>query len=150
MYQVYQIMPGETIESIARKLGTTVEELQRINGSIMMTPGMNIVVPEQKNNIFNVYRVERGDNLYSISRRFNVNLDTLVRLNGLNETDFIYPGQEILIPDENISVYVTKEGDTIRNIVDALNTDINNLLLQNEDIYLIPDQLIIYKKENTN
>jgi len=143
-------MPGETIESIARKLGTTVEELQRINGSIMMTPGMNIVVPEQKNNIFNVYRVERGDNLYSISRRFNVNLDTLVRLNGLNETDFIYPGQEILIPDENISVYVTKEGDTIRNIVDALNTDINNLLLQNEDIYLIPDQLIIYKKENTN
>lgn len=150
MYQVYQIMPGETIESIARKLGTTVEELQRINGSIMMTPGMNIVVPEQKNNIFNVYRVERGDNLYSISRRFNVNLDTLVRLNGLNETDFIYPGQEILIPDENISVYVTKEGDTIRNIVDALNTDINNLLLQNEDIYLIPDQLIISKKENTN
>ncbi|MDD2434682.1 MAG: LysM peptidoglycan-binding domain-containing protein [Bacilli bacterium] len=148
MYQIYQIMPGETIETIAQKLGTTVEELRRINGNVMVMPGMNIIVPDMGNNGVIVYNVERGDNLYAIARRFNVNFDNLVRLNGLNPDDYIYPGQEILIPNDDM--YITSEGDTIQGIASKLNIDLNKLLTLNEEVYVSPDQIIVYKKENTN
>ena len=49
MYQVYQIMPGDTLEKIANRYGTTLNNLISINGidgQNSLTPGTYIVVPK--------------------------------------------------------------------------------------------------------
>ncbi len=71
----------------------------------------------------------------------------MIKLNGLDKDDYIYPGQEILIPNENVRIYITEEGSTLRDAASKLGDDVNSILMQNDTIYLQPDQLIIYKKE---
>jgi len=149
MYRIYQVMPGDTLDSIARNLGTTIEELMRLNGNVILSPGMNIVVPTNSNDLFTTYTVKQGDNMYAIARTYNVDYEDLIRLNGLDKDAYIYPGQEILIPNENVEIYITEEGSTLNDAVAGLGTDINNILRQNDTIYLLPDQLIIYKKEKS-
>ncbi|MDD4594786.1 MAG: LysM peptidoglycan-binding domain-containing protein [Methanobacteriaceae archaeon] len=149
MYRIYQVMPDDTLDSIARNLGTTIEELMRLNGNVLLSPGMNIIVPTNSNDLFVTYTVKQGDNMYAIARTYNVDYEDLIRLNGLDKDDYIYPGQEILIPNENVEIYITEEGSTLNDAVARLGTDINNILRQNDTIYLLPDQLIIYKKEKS-
>lgn len=149
MYKVYQVMPGETLDSIAKKLGTTIEKLMELNGNIVLTPGMNIIVPTSGNDLFKTYTVKQGDNMYAIARTNNVNYEDLIRLNGLDKEDYIYPGQEILIPNENVEIYITEEGSTLKDAVSNLGADVNSIIMQNDTLYLQPDQLIVYKKEKT-
>ena len=149
MYRVYQVMPGETLDSIAKKIGTTMEELMKLNGNIVVTPGMNIIVPTNGNDLFRTYVVKQGDNMYMIARDYNVNYEDIIRLNGLDRDDYIYPGQEILIPNEGVGIFITEEGSTLNDAVTNLGVDVNSLLMQNDTIYLLPDQLIVYKKEKS-
>ena len=66
-------------------------------------------------------------------------------INGLNENDYIYPGQEILVPNEGVSIYVT-ENDTLRDVASKLGLSEEEIVKQNETLYLLPEQIIIYKK----
>ena len=45
MYNVYQVMFGDTLESIANKYGITIDELISINGNSDIKYGDFIVVP---------------------------------------------------------------------------------------------------------
>ena len=151
MYQIYQIGPNETLEIIARKVGISLDELRRINGigenasiisgSYIIIPGMNNMT--DMNNITNMnnytkYSVKPGDTMYGIAKNNNTDLDTLITLNGLNKNDYIYPNQEIVIP--NRRVYVTKENDKIGDIINNLNVDIDKI----KDLLVVSDQTIMY------
>lgn len=151
MYQVYQVQPGETVNNLAQKLGISIDDLKNLNGitNEELIPGNLIVIPRQ-NNMFEIYKVKRGDNLYEIARRYNIDINTLLLLNGLNKNDYIYPEQEILIPGNSNNVYITEEMDTISSVIEKSGLSINNLLNQNETIYLVPNQLLIIKKEQNN
>ena len=148
MYKIYQIEYGDTLDIIANKTNTTVDNLKMINGfgDEELIVGSLIIVPNN-NDLFTTYIVENGDTIYSISRMFNLDVDTLLKLNGLNVTDYIYPNQEITIPNKNVEVYITKENDTLNNIVDNLNVDVNTLLKDNNKIFVVEDQLMVHKKE---
>ena len=76
----------------------------------------NVIVPKNNQNYFNYYTIEKGDSLYEIARKYNINPELLASLNGLDMDDFIYPGQEILIPKSEYSYYITKEGDTLDTV----------------------------------
>ena len=69
----------------------------------------------------------------------------LSMLNGLDNEDYIYPNQVIMIPKENVRIYITAEGDTLQNIIKVINADTNKFLMENNNLYLLPEQLIIYK-----
>jgi len=84
-----------------------------------------------------------GDTLYDIARRNNVDVNTLLLLNGLNQNDFLYPGQEIVIPANNSKIYITKEGDTLSKILDENNISFDELNRRNQNLYLLEDQMII-------
>lgn len=92
------------------------------------------------------YKIKKGDTLYQISKEFNVNTKLLAELNGLDMEEYIYPGQTILIPKENVSYYITKEGDTLFNLENIFGTSQDDLIQQNKTIYLLPGQMIYYKK----
>ena len=115
MYQVYKLMMGETIEDVANKLGIDVEYLKSLNSDLN---NLYIVIPSNDDSMFTRYVVKKGDTIYDIARISNIEPSVLLRLNGLNNSDIIYPNQEILIPNEGVNVYITEENDTIGKILD--------------------------------
>lgn len=150
MYKIYKIEQGDTFESIARKFNTTVETLKKINGmndtdNILVS--QYLIVPVQRGVLFDIYVVQPGDNMYQIARRYGVKEDALLKLNGLEKNQYIYPNEEILVPRKGVRFYITTEGDTMTTASEQLDISPGQLLLQNETIYLLPDQLLVYKKE---
>ena len=100
---------------------------------------------DEKNTYFTTYTIEKGDNLYEISRRYNINPKLLASVNGLESNEYIYPGQELIIPKSGYSYYITGEGDTLKGVADAFKTNSTELLHFNKHIFLLPDQILVYK-----
>lgn len=98
-----------------------------------------------KNNYFDYYKVVKGDTLYKIAMDNKINPSLLAQLNGINEEDYIYDNQVLLIPKAGSMLYITAIGDTLEGVVNGFNTTITNLASQNRNIYLQPEQLIVYK-----
>ena len=149
MYKIYQVEYGDTIDVIADKTKTTVDNIKKINGfndDSDLAVGSLIIVPKDSNEYFKLYKVRQGDSIYSISKLYSVDPSTLLLLNGLNKDDYIYPNQEITVPNDDIDIYITKSGDTINYIVSNLGINADELNKENENIFVIEDQLIIHKK----
>lgn len=146
MYKIYIVEPGETIESIARNLKVSLDTLYDINGfnpNRKLEVGDQIIVPAVNTN-YSSYIVKKGDTPYSISQKFNTKVDDLMTINGLEKNDYIYPNQELLIPNMNNKYYMTKNGDTIEDIISNTGTPIDKLAELNKTIYVAPDQMIFY------
>src|SRR5574344_285127 len=143
MYKVYQVVNGDTIDSIAKKYNISSDELLSLNGlsDSNIVPGFLLVVPSKNANFIN-YTIGKGDTLYTISTKYNVPIETILLLNGLNKDDYIYPGETLLLPKEGIGVYFTIDGDSLREIVKYSN--LNDIVTMNDQIYLRPNQVIIY------
>ncbi len=149
MFDKYTIKQGDNLEIIAKKFNTTVDMLKDINNmeySTLLRQGMEIIVPKNKEQYFEYYTIEKGDNLYQIARRYNINPELLAALNGLTMNDYIYPGQEILIPKSGYSYYITTEGDTLDIVANRFKVDKDRVMRENETIYLMPDQLLVSRK----
>lgn len=149
MFRIYRINPGDTLELISRSLGINLDELKRINGIIgdpVLIPGTNLIIPNRDETTYVNYVVKKGDTIYDIARRNNRDYRILLLINGLEEGDYIYPDQEILIPNENIDLYVTEEGDSLSKISEVLAIPISRILEQNDTVFLSPNQVIVYKK----
>lgn len=149
MFDKYILQPGENLNQVAKKFNTNLGYLQEINNLYYLDglrAGMEIVVPKNTQAYFEFYTIEKGDSLYGIARRYNINPNLLASLNGLNIEDYIYPGQEILIPKSNYSYYLTAEGDTLDSVANTFNVNKEQLLNENEVIYLLADQLLVHKK----
>lgn len=97
---LYTVRRGDTLYSIARLFGTSVQELINNNNltSDLLSIGQQLKVP--RNNYIE-YSVQRGDTLYSISRRYNIPINIIRELNNLN-TDLLQINQVLLLPKENI------------------------------------------------
>ena len=137
MFMKYRLKYGESLNDVANLFNTNKEYLKEINNIYfddMVREGMDIVVP-----------IEKGDSLYKIARKYNINPELLSSMNGLDEDDYIYPGQEILIPKSGYSYYITKEGDTIENVIKTFNTSKDNFNKYNPTVYLMAGQLLVNK-----
>lgn len=149
MYDKYLIRSGENIESIAKKFLTSANTLMEINNIPFpdyFREGKEIVVPINKEKYFEYYTVKKGDSIYKIAREKNINPELLALLNGLDDDDYIYPNQEIMLPKSNYSYYVTAEGDTVDMIIKKFGVDKDTFMKENEIIYLMPGQLLVKKK----
>ena len=148
MYDIYTIQNGDTVESIASKYNITPYILYQLNGfnpNYILTPGNNIIVPKISSTYFDYYTIKKGDNLYKIAQKYDVDYNILALINGLEKEDYIYPNQVIAVPKNGVKYYIVKEQDTLTDIANNLNTNIESILNQNKELYLLPEQLIIYK-----
>lgn len=148
MFDKYTIQSGDSLDSIARQFCTSVEEIQSINNIdfSLLRAGTEIIVPKLKEKYFEYYTIEKGDNLYRIALKYNVNPELLSNLNGLNMSDYIYPGQELLIPKAGYSYYITTEGDTLEIVANRFKNSKEAIIDQNETIYLLPGQMLVNKR----
>lgn len=150
MYKIYVVEEGDTLISIATKFNTTTEILNTINGKIpKIEKGTEIIVPNVTEIPFAIYKVKKGDSLYDIARRNDINYKDIILLNGLKEGEYIYPDQELLIPKANIGIYMITGTKTLNQISNELMVPVIDIVDQNASIYLLPDQVILYKKEKT-
>ena len=148
MFEKYTIQNGESLTRIAKKFDTNVNMLLDINNisyEDMLRAGSEIIVPKSKEKYFEYYTIEKGDNLYRIALKYNINPELLSNLNGLMMDDYIYPGQELLIPKSGYSYYITTEGDTLDIVANRFKVSKNKIMTENETIYLMPDQLLVNK-----
>lgn len=100
---VYIVQPGDTLWSIARRFGTTVEAIAWVNGIVnpnYIYVGQRLIIP---GGIYPppgqiVYTVRWGDTLWSIARRFGTTAWAIALANNLWNPNFIYVGQQLVIP----------------------------------------------------
>ena len=93
----YVVKKGDTLEKIAAKLDTTVEDLMALNGlkSSAIQPGDVLKGPRTAKK---AYVVVHGDTVFSIAKRFHVTVDDLRAANGLTPKTQIRAGQKLQIP----------------------------------------------------
>lgn len=113
-----------------------------------MSPSYNLntMKSNPSDDYFEYYVVKKGDNLYDIARKNNIDVNDLLLINGLKKDDYIYPDQKILVPKSNYKIIITKDNDTFSSISKRLNIPVSDLINQNSNLYLIPEQLIVYRK----
>ena len=149
--QTYIVEPGDNIASIAKKFNVNVIDLVRENNLeniYYLAPGMELIIPNTSNQeVFDYYVVQKGDNLYQIGKRYGISAEMLAEMNGLELDEYIYPEQKLLVPKEGFKPYITKEEDTLKSIADEFGLPREEILLYNDKIYLLPGQLIVYRKQ---
>lgn len=98
------------------------------------------------NELYDTYIIKKGDTIYGISKQYNINPELLSLVNGLNMNDYIYENQEILIPKNGYSYYLTKSGDNLNDVLDLFNVDYSDFNRVNNKILLEEGQLFAYKR----
>ncbi len=135
----YTVQKGDSLWSIAKKFGITVDELKEANNlsGNLLNIGQNLFIPGKEEDIPSgddiYYTVQKGDSLYSIAQKFKTTVDNLKALNNL-ATDVLSIGQVLVIPDEsNVSTstdqktYTVKSGDTLYGIAQKHGISVDDL-----------------------
>lgn len=151
MFDRYKIEKNENLNMVAKKFGTTESYLKDINDIYFLNnirEGQDIIVPINNEIYYNIHIVEKGMSVRDISKLYDVNPELFESLNGLDDDDYVYSGQEILLPKKNYSYYIAKAGDTIKSVSDIFNVSKDRLLSQNSTLYLLEGQIIVNKKLN--
>lgn len=145
---IYIVKENETIDDIAKKFNLSVNDLLKVNDINLyeITEGDLINIPFILSDDFIYYEIVEGDTLKNIAKNLNIGIKTLAYLNGMDIDDYIYPKQMIIIPRENIKVYITKPGDTIQDLERNLGFSITKIIEDNPDIYLVENQLLIERE----
>lgn len=134
-YIVYTVKSGDSLYSIARQYGLTVDELIDYNNlsSTALSINQQILIPKETNKPSgetNTYIVKGGDTLYSIARQFNTTINELMSLNNLTSS-VLSVGQTLRIPttesNNNYIEYVVKSGDSLYVIANKYGTTVNEI-----------------------
>lgn len=120
----YVVQPGDTLYRIAIRFGTSVTALQAANnianvnliyvGQVLTIPGSGgappaatavpptsptLPPPISPPTTGTTYVVQPGDTLYRIAVRFGVTVQAIAAANNIANTNLIYAGQVLIIPD---------------------------------------------------
>ncbi len=128
----YVVQKGDSLYSIAAKLGTTVTELKKENnltsntlqiGQVLRIPTKEIYEEDE-----NVYVVKKGDTLYGIAKANNTTVDEIKKFNNLT-SNILSTGQLLKIPSALLpeATYTVKKGDSLYSIANKYNTTVDEL-----------------------
>lgn len=90
----YTVKSGDTLYSIARQFGLTVDKLKLMNNKSnnLISIGEELIVGDNK-----TYTIKSGDTLYGIAGKFNTTVDELKKLNNL-KSNTLTIGNTLYIP----------------------------------------------------
>ena len=94
-YNIYNVAKGDTLYSLSKRFGISIDEITRINPSLVdgLKAGQALKIPLAKQNQkkvkkpkkqFQTHTVKRGETLFGISRRYEISLNTLIEDNNVD------------------------------------------------------------------
>lgn len=151
-YISYTVKKGDTLYSIAKEYGTSVDEIKKDNNLIgnNLTIGSNLMILDNNkvtefeecygedfttNIDYDMYIVKKGDSLYSIAKKFNTTVSDIKNLNMLSN-DNLSIGEELKIPKNNSDTtgektYTVQKGETLYSIAKKFNTTVDSIKSKN-------------------
>ncbi|MDD6223413.1 MAG: LysM peptidoglycan-binding domain-containing protein [bacterium] len=150
--ETYIVKDGDTIVSIARKFNIRVVDLvdaNQLENQFFLESGVELIIPTTMPAGFSYYTVVKGDNLYQIAGKFGITDQVLAQLNGLDLSEYIYPGQKLIVPQKGNKIYFTQENDRLNDIAESLGLTNEEIVYFNPNLYLLPDQVIVYRETGT-
>ena len=101
------VRQGDSLFNIAKRYGTTTEEIQRQNklsgtglsvGQVLkLVPAPAPAKTEPSKPSPKVYAVRTGDTLFSIAKKHNMTVERLLALNHMNSKSKLQPGQKMVV-----------------------------------------------------
>jgi polysaccharide deacetylase family sporulation protein PdaB len=155
---IYTVQPGDTLYSIARLYGSTIQAIVDANNILnpnLIYPGSVILIPVEEEYLETppgslIYTVQPGDTLYIISLLLKVSIQRILELNDIPDPSLIYPGMKIILPLEAINPfqpivpgiirYTVLPGDTIYKVAARFGTTTQSIINANPG--LDPQRLI--------
>ena len=127
----YVVQSGDTLYSIAKNNGLTVDELKILNNltSNSLSIGQKLKLKEatESTSTVNTYTVKSGDTLYSIAKNYNTTVSNLKTLNNLS-TNTLSVGQVLKVPSSSeVNAYTVVSGDSLYSIARKFNTTVSAL-----------------------
>lgn len=126
----YVVKKGDTLWSIARTLGVTVNELKSFNNltSNALSIGQILYIPKEDDETTEeeVYTVKSGDTLYSIASKYGLSVSELKSLNNLSNNNLSI-GQKLIVSKNNETTYTVSKGDTLYSISNKFGVSVNDL-----------------------
>lgn len=137
----YIVKSGDSLWSIAKKYGVTVDELKSANNltSNLLNIGQRLKIPsvtEEETTEYTNYTVKSGDTLYSIAKQYDLTMQELIDFNNLSST-LLSIGQTLRIPvavEETIEPYITyivKSGDNLYAIARNYGVSVADIMSYN-------------------
>lgn len=155
----YVVKNGDSLWSIARANGLTVDELKSLNNlsSNVLHVGDTLLISSadstDDDGNDNYYVVKSGDTLWSIARKYNLSVNELKALNNLS-SNALSVGQRLIVGKESSNDYVVSAGDTLWAIARKFNVSVddikalNNLSSNNLSIGMILKIPLYSNKQN--
>ncbi|OSS41818.1 NLP/P60 family protein [Desulfurella amilsii] len=166
---VYIVKKGDTLTSIAQKLGIPLEKLKIVNPGVKSSDlniGQKILLPSEKTTYARqmstsglsqakVYVVEKGDSAYNIAKKLGCSLEQLKKLNPNIDLSNLNIGDRLILPNNTkiasntqiSNIYIVKSGDTASKIADEYNISLSELAKLNPQLNLsninIGDRIIV-------
>lgn len=128
----YVVKKGDSLWSIARANGLTVDELKSLNNlsSNVLHVGETLLISSADstgdNGNDNYYVVKSGDTLWSIARKYNLSVNELKALNNLS-SNVLSVGQRLIVGKESSNDYVVSAGDTLWAIARKFNVSVDDI-----------------------
>jgi|GEM_PF-367852 len=157
---IHIVRPGETLSSIARMYGVSVQAIINANG--LSNP--NLIYVGQRLRIPGggppaggsgcvVYTVKRGDTLAAIAWRYGVTVSAIVAANDLRNPNVIYIGQRLCIPAIappqpcQPTVHIVQRGETLAAIAWRYGVTVSAIVaangLRNQNLIYVGQKLVI-------
>ncbi len=154
--QEITVQAGDTLSEIAEKQNVKLKDLIEVNElsvSRHIIPGQKLLLPSTGTDTYKTsiikpktHKVTAGETLITIAREYKVSKEKLIKMNNLENSNYIYVGQDIQIPfEKNFSrkIHKVEPGETLGEIAMKYKVTKMQLIEDNKIVnlnYIYPGQ----------